>query len=85
MPTLLFLGWFGPRGLASILFALLILEESHLSQGSELLACVVMTVGLSILLHGVSANPLAKLYARHVAEAEMENAPVEKSVMRGQG
>ena len=85
MPTLLFLGWFGPRGLASILFALLILEESHLAQGSELLACVVMTVGLSILLHGVTANPLAKYYAKHVEKTDTENQPVEQSVMRGEG
>lgn len=55
----LFLGWFGPRGLASILFALLILERFEIPGGEEILACVVLTVILSIVLHGVSANPLA--------------------------
>ena len=37
LPTKLFLGWFGPRGLASILFVLLILEDSGVAHGTELL------------------------------------------------
>ncbi len=55
----LFLGWFGPRGLASVLFALLILERFAIPEAEEILACVVLTVMLSIVLHGVSANPMA--------------------------
>ena len=55
----LFLGWFGPRGLASILFALLILERFEVPGGEEIKACVVLTVLLSIVLHGISATPLA--------------------------
>ncbi len=55
----LFLGWFGPRGLASILFALLILERFAIPEAEEILACVVLTVMLSIVLHGISANPMA--------------------------
>lgn len=58
----LFLGWFGPRGLASILFVLLILEESRVPHRDEILAITVVTVALSVLLHGISAAPLAKLY-----------------------
>ena len=60
----LFLGWFGPRGLASILFSLVIIDEYNIPNEDELLACVVMTVSLSILLHGISANPLARRIAR---------------------
>lgn len=56
----LFLGWFGPRGLASILFALIMIDEFELPFEEELLGCVVMTVFLSIILHGVSAAPLAR-------------------------
>lgn len=56
----LFLGWFGPRGLASILFTLVIIDEFEFPNESELLACVSMTVALSILVHGVSSTPLAK-------------------------
>lgn len=55
----LFLGWFGPRGLASIVFAIIVFEEDL--PGSELLALVVAcTVGLSLVAHGVTANPLAR-------------------------
>jgi sodium/hydrogen antiporter len=56
----LFLGWFGPRGLASILFTLLMIEAFDFPNEDELLACVSLTVGLSILLHGLSATPLAR-------------------------
>ncbi|MEO1138900.1 MAG: cation:proton antiporter [Pseudomonadota bacterium] len=56
----LFLGWFGPRGLASILFTLIIIDEFDFAGEQELLACVSMTVFLSILAHGVSAAPLSK-------------------------
>lgn len=56
----LFLGWFGPRGLASILFTLLMMAEFDFPNEEELLACVSLTVGLSILMHGITANPLAR-------------------------
>lgn len=55
----LFLGWFGPRGLASVLFALLIVEQYEVAGKEEILACVVLTVILSIALHGITAAPLA--------------------------
>jgi len=58
----LFLGWFGPRGLASILFALLILEQYRVPGREAIHACVMLTVALSVLLHGVTAAPLARLY-----------------------
>ncbi|OAN75216.1 sodium:proton exchanger [Jannaschia sp. EhC01] len=60
----LFLGWFGPRGLASILFTLIMMDEFELPAEEELLACVSLTVALSVLLHGISATPLAKRIAR---------------------
>lgn len=63
----LFLGWFGPRGLASILFTLIILDEFDFPGEEELLACVSMTVFLSIILHGVSAAPLSKWIGRNAA------------------
>ena len=63
-PSYLFLGWFGPRGLASILFVLLILEESHVPHREELLTVTVVTVALSALLHGISAAPFSRIYGR---------------------
>ncbi|MCF2530794.1 cation:proton antiporter [Yinghuangia soli] len=62
LPTVLYAGWFGPRGLASIVFALLVVEEGV--PGVELLGQVVaVTVGLSVLLHGLTAIPLATRYS----------------------
>lgn len=60
----LFLGWFGPRGLASVLFTLLMMDQFDFPNEEELLACVSLTVGLSILLHGLSATPLAQRIGR---------------------
>lgn len=60
----LFLGWFGPRGLASILFTLIMMDEYDFPGEQELLACVSMTVFLSIILHGISAAPLSKWIGR---------------------
>lgn len=55
----LFLGWFGPRGLASILFTMIMTDTFDFPGEAELMACVSMTVFLSIILHGVSAAPLS--------------------------
>ncbi|MEQ3707877.1 MAG: cation:proton antiporter [Tateyamaria sp.] len=74
----LFLGWFGPRGLASILFTLIMMEEFDLPHADELLACVSLTVGLSVLLHGVSATPLAKYIGsfKETTQSDHENDAV---------
>ncbi|MCG8591096.1 MAG: cation:proton antiporter [Proteobacteria bacterium] len=80
-PSLAFLGWFGPRGLASILFALLVLEGGGLAEGGRIEAIVVVTVLLSTLLHGVTAYPLAARYGawtervRESASAEHGPSP----------
>lgn len=58
----LFLGWFGPRGLASIVFAVIVFEKKL--PGSHFIAMtVVCTVFLSLIVHGVSAKPLTKWIA----------------------
>jgi NhaP-type Na+/H+ or K+/H+ antiporter len=61
----LFMGWFGPRGLASIVFALIVLEE-QLPGGSTITITVVSTIVLSIILHGITANPLVALLAKRI-------------------
>ena len=63
-PTVGFLGWFGPRGLASIVFAIILVEEGGLPHDDTILLTVYLTIGLSIFAHGLSAAPLAKRYAR---------------------
>ena len=69
--TVLFLGWFGPRGLASVVFALLAVEElGETSVVVPALAAVSLTVFLSVVLHGVTAGPLGSRYARFEREQE---------------
>ncbi len=62
-PTLAFLGWFGPRGLASIVFALLVIEEGGLPGQDAMLSVAFVAVALSVLAHGISAAPLSHRYA----------------------
>ncbi len=78
-PTLGFLGWFGPRGLASIVFALIVIEESALPQQETIVTAVYLTVGLSVLAHGLSAAPLADRYARWFERHPRDAAPPMES------
>jgi NhaP-type Na+/H+ or K+/H+ antiporter len=65
--SVLFAGWFGPRGLASIVLGLIVVEEAPLLPGREEIEVVVaLTVLLSVLLHGLTAAPLSAVYARRV-------------------
>jgi sodium/hydrogen antiporter len=61
--TVGFLGWFGPRGLASIVFVLILVEETDLPERPLLLAVVTWTVALSVYAHGLTALPGANRYA----------------------
>lgn len=70
VPEKLFLGWFGPRGLASILFTLIIIDEFSFPHEEELLACVSMTVLFSVVLHGISATPLSRWIGGHSSRTE---------------
>ncbi|WP_158754635.1 hypothetical protein [Streptomyces sp. NRRL F-2580] len=66
--TVAYIGWFGPRGLASVVLALLVLEE-HVPGVGLLGRVVAITVGLSVLLHDVSDVPLAERYGRWYEKA----------------
>ena len=69
--TVLFMGWFGPRGLASIVLGLVYLEqEKHLPGETTIRLAVMMTVLLSIFAHGLSARPCIGLYARKIASLD---------------
>ena len=87
--TLGFLGWFGPRGLASIVFAIIVVQESQLPHEHVMLLAIYLTVGFSVLAHGVTAAPLATRYARwyerHPADRRptMESAPATPTRPRG--
>lgn len=66
--TVLFMGWFGPRGLASIVLGLVYIEHMMHGEGLSTITLAVMaTVFVSIFAHGLSAAPGMKLYARKIA------------------
>jgi len=77
-PTVAFLGWFGPRGAATIVFALLVVEEGGLPGDAILLTTVFLAVALSVFAHGATAAPLAERYADWLeTQPEGDRAPVE--------
>ena len=83
--TVAFMGWFGPRGLASVVFTLLALEEiEHGGGGGMLLQTVTWTILLSVVLHGISAPPLAARYGASIAKAGEipEKAPAGEPQIR---
>ncbi|MBE0647170.1 MAG: cation:proton antiporter [Bacteroidales bacterium] len=59
-----FVGWFGPRGIASILYLVLVLITLGFKGNEQIMSTVVMTVMLSVFLHGLSALPLSKIYRK---------------------
>jgi len=62
----LFVGWFGPRGIASVLYLLIVVNELGVKGYERILSVIILTVTLSVFLHGLTAAPLASLYAKHV-------------------
>lgn len=76
--SVLFMGWFGPRGLASIVLGLVYLEqELHLSNEAVLRSAVMVTVVLSIFAHGLTAMPGISVYARRQAARDPALEPQE--------
>ena len=78
--TVAFVGWFGPRGLASIVFTVIALEGGALPHASEITVAVVFTIVLSVYLHGLSARPLTDRYARWYRAHTDDRLPSMESV-----
>jgi sodium/hydrogen antiporter len=78
--TVAFLGWFGPRGLASIVFAVIAVQEQHLAGAATIVRTAYLTIGLSVFAHGITAAPLAQRYARWYADHPREHPPAMESV-----
>ena len=77
-PTVAFLGWFGPRGAASIVFALIVVEEGGLPHDGLVLTTAFVAVGLSVFAHGASAARLATRYGNWLdALAADGHSPLE--------
>jgi sodium/hydrogen antiporter len=89
-PTVAFVGWFGPRGLASIVFALIVVQEADLPGTETILLATYATIGLSVLAHGITAAPFADRYSawyeRHPRAhvPPMESGPAPPVRVRGE-
>jgi NhaP-type Na+/H+ or K+/H+ antiporter len=87
-PAVAFVGWFGPRGLASVVFALLALEDIGQPAGPAV-TVIAFTVLLSVLAHGLTADPLAHHYGPRLAitadgpdDAGMQQLPARRLIRR---
>lgn len=69
-PTVMFIGWFGPRGLASVVFGLVAFDALAEPDARVVLAAVTLTVLMSVLAHGVTATPFSRLYGAHAADLD---------------
>jgi sodium/hydrogen antiporter len=79
--SVLFMGWFGPRGLASIVLGLIVVAEAPMLAGRDQIELVVaLTVLFSVLLHGVTAAPLSAVYARRV-DGMIADAPEKQGAL----
>lgn len=80
-PTSAFAGWFGPRGLATIVFALTVIEVSNLDGRQRIVDVATLTVLLSVIAHGATASGLSDRYVAwfrgHRADLPFESADVE--------
>ena len=84
--TVLLMGWFGPRGLASVVFTLLALVELQAAGRpvDTLVATATWTIVLSVILHGLTAQPLSAWYARRLSAASRQHAElIELPELRG--
>lgn len=92
-PSFLYLGWFGPRGAATILYVLLVVDRSNLSGQETIFKITAAAVLLSVFLHGLTAVPGAKAYASAIEETpshkkdsemrEVRELPTRKKKTRG--
>jgi NhaP-type Na+/H+ or K+/H+ antiporter len=87
--TVAFVGWFGPRGLASVVFALLALQALGETAAKPAITVIAFTVLLSVIAHGLTADPLAKRYgprlgvaAGLVAAARLGPVPERRLIRR---
>jgi sodium/hydrogen antiporter len=79
-PTTAYVGWFGPRGLASIVFIVIAVEGSDLPHSNVIATAVVATITLSVYAHGVTARPLTDRYARWYRSHPRDELPRMESV-----
>jgi sodium/hydrogen antiporter len=79
--TVVFIGWFGPRGLASIVFGIIAVDALPAAEGQPIIALITLTVILSVLLHGVTARPFARRYGEQANNRDEDDT--EPSIPAG--
>ena len=80
LPTLLYMGWFGPRGLATIVFASLVVTESDLAGIETIVAVATTTVAASVVLHGLTAFPGSEAYGNWYEKQDKTSLEEAKKV-----
>lgn len=81
-PSILYVGWFGPRGAASILYVLIVVDKHNFSGESIIFTITTLTVLLSIFLHGLTAVPGANAYSASLEKTPMESKSSEMKKVR---
>jgi NhaP-type Na+/H+ or K+/H+ antiporter len=70
LESILYLGWFGPRGIASILYVYTILQAEGIGRQEMIFSLVMLTIFFSVIAHGMSAVPLTNWYAKRIAQLD---------------
>jgi len=78
--TVLFMGWFGPRGIASILYVLTVLETEEIAGSEMIFGVAVTTIFLSVMAHGISAAPLAERYGAFISDQIQKGSAVAEAL-----
>lgn len=72
MESIMYLGWFGPRGIASILYVYTILQAEGIASQDKIFSVVMITIFFSVLAHGMSAVPLSNWYGKRINQLNQE-------------
>jgi NhaP-type Na+/H+ or K+/H+ antiporter len=83
-PSVLYLGWFGPRGLASIIFAGIVIEDADLPGASTIITVVMVTVGLSVFAHGATSWSGSESYGNWYHTTEQADPDIPEAAERPQ-
>ena len=75
LATVGFIGWFGPRGIASVLYLLIFIGGVGREGYEQMLSVIVLTVLISVFIHGLSAVPLSNAYGRYAARKGHPDPP----------
>ncbi|PRY93804.1 sodium/proton antiporter (CPA1 family) [Hasllibacter halocynthiae] len=82
--TVTFLGWFGPRGMASVIYLLIVVEHDGIAGFDDIAATVALTVAISIVVHGMTAAPGSKRYGARMKRIGADRVDVPDQRLPGE-